>query len=630
MSESVGNNLHFIPFNNRKIPKFLEVKNKDYISYGEKNDYPYYLNDLYTRSSFHSAIINAKVNYIAGGGWSYDKRGVVTVAQRGVAKKLLDQPFSKTDINKTTLKIALDQEIFRGRTWLVRWAKNKKSATLEHVDFCNIRTNADQTEFYYTRGWFTYKNGVARENKKPEEEKDWKVYKAYDPSDRNGNQVLYRCGYHPDQYVYPIPIYHGANTWIESHIAYGDFQYTNIKKSFSPAKIVNIYGTVPPIEMQDEIAGNIKKNFAGEDGDRLVIGFHASKELGIEVVDAMVPDQSILYREIADQAMTNIFTAHEFPKILLGISTEGALSQRNELMAAEESFYNRYVISVQREIESDLNLFAADMGIGVKFKLNRVKSVEWMPDDATIARVIGDIDLGKYVREKLALESLTKMTYSKQEKQISLDLFRACGVDASKYEIINERDIPTTDPFELEKFEKDYLSMSFADVKIRSIDRAVLDLLNKDGQMPIDGIAKAAKVAPQEVKDAIERLTDKGYLKSTNETVADEKVRTYEVSSEAKNVLNEQPAKTENYQVLYRYDKASNMPDLKDGSVSRPFCAELMEMKKLFSREEINSMSDREDRNVWTLRGGWYHNPDTGINQPQCRHTWKQIVAKIK
>lgn len=628
MSDSVGNNLHFIPFNNRKIPKFLEVKNKDYISYGEKNDYPYYLNDLYKRSSFHSAIINAKVNYIAGGGWTYDKRGVVTVAQRGVAEKLIDQPFAKTDLNKTTLKVALDQEIFRGRTWLIRWAKNKKTATIEHIDFCNIRTNADQTEFYYTRGWFTYKNGVSRENKKPEEEKDWKVYKAYDPKDRNGNQVLYRCGYHPDQYVYPIPIYHGANTWIESHIAYGDFQYTNIKKSFSPAKIVNIYGTVPPIEMQDEIAGNIKKNFTGEDGDRLVVGFHASKELGIEVVDALVPDQSVLYREIADQSMTNIFSAHEFPKILLGISTEGALGQRNELMAAEESFYNRYVISVQREIESDLNMLAYDLGIGIRFKLNRVKSVEWMPDDTTIARVIGDLDLGVYVREKLALQSLTKMSYSKQEQQISLDLFRACGVDAKLYDVIDERDIPTTDPYELEKFEKDYLSMSFADVKIRSIDRAVLDLLNKDGQMPIDGIAKAAKVAPQEVKDAIERLTDKGYLKSTNETVADEKVRTYEVSQEAKDVLNEQPSKTENYQVLYRYDVASGMPKAANGS--RPFCAELMAMDKLYSREEINSMSDREDRNVWTLRGGWYHNPNTGINQPQCRHTWRQVVVKKK
>ena len=271
---------------------------------------------------------------------------------------------------------------------------------------------------------------------------------------------------------------------------------------------------------------------------------------------------------------------------------------------------------------------ASDIGIGIKLKLKRVKSVDWMPDDATIARVIGDTDLGKYVREKLAFDSITKMTFSKQEKPVSLDIFAKFGVDADKYEVIDERDIPSTDPIEIEKFERDYLRLQFADVKVKSVDRSVLDLINKDPFMPVDNIANAIKVAPADVKDAIGRLVERGYLIPSKETIANDKVPTYEVSKEAQSVLNESPAKTEQYQVMYSYDVAAGMPPAVSGS--RPFCAELMKMNRLYTRDEINTMSDQEGRNVWTLRGGWYHNPKTDINMPQCRHTWRQKIVKAK
>ena len=99
-------------------------------------------------------------------------------------------------------------------------------------------------------------------------------------------------------------------------------------------------------------------------------------------------------------------------------------------------FQNKYVNIVQREFEEFFNGMASDIGIGIKLKLKRVKSVDWMPDDATVARVIGDIDLGKYVREKLAFDSITKMTFSNDDNPVSLDIFAKFGVDADKYEVI--------------------------------------------------------------------------------------------------------------------------------------------------------------------------------------------------
>lgn len=631
MSEEVKSNIHFIEFNNRKIPKFLEVKNKDWISYGEKNDLPYYYSDLYKRSSYHSAIINAKVNYICGGGWSYDKYGITTVAQLAQADKILKQPFADTDLNVTTYKLAVDRRIFGGCILLIKWSTNRKSFTIEHGDYANFRTNADGTEFYYTRGWFTQKNGVSRENKKPEEEKDWKVYEAYDPKNRTGTQVYYDCTYFPDQYVYPIPEYQGACNWIESHIRYGDFQFKNISSSFSPAKVINIYGTVPPEDMQKKIAEDIKNNFTGEEGDRIVVSFQASEQSGIKVDSVMVDDQANLYKEIAAQSKENIFVQHQFPEILLGISKEGALGQRNEWITAEESFYNRYVVPEQRAIEKIINQLASDIGIGIKFKLNRTKSVEWMPSDGAIERVLGDEVMLEYLKEKLAIKSLTKQTFSAQTPNIKADIeaFRNCGVSALDFEVIEERDIPTTDPIELEKFEKDYLSLKFADVKLKGLDRTVLDLLSKDPFMDVANLAKAAKAAPFDVRAALERLTKQELISPAKESVAGEKVKTYDVSETAATALDEVPAKTSEFEVKYRYDVAAGM-----GSPiiagTREFCRELIKLEKLYTRDEINFMSNNEDRNVWTLRGGWYHNPKTGVNESSCRHTWRQVIVKRK
>ena len=52
-------------------------------------------------------------------------------------------------------------------------------------------------------------------------------------------------------------------------------------------------------------------------------------------------------------------------------------------------------------------------------------------------------------------------------------------------------------------------------------------------------------------------------------------------------------------------------------------------MNRVYTRDEINSISGGVGRNVWLFRGGWYHDPKKEINQPSCRHYWKQnIISK--
>ena len=53
-------NIMNIALEAHQVPTIKEVKNKDWVYYGEKNIYPNYLIDIFTRSGKNNAIINNK------------------------------------------------------------------------------------------------------------------------------------------------------------------------------------------------------------------------------------------------------------------------------------------------------------------------------------------------------------------------------------------------------------------------------------------------------------------------------------------------------------------------------------------------------------------------------------------
>jgi hypothetical protein len=64
---------------------------------------------------------------------------------------------------------------------------------------------------------------------------------------------------------------------------------------------------------------------------------------------------------------------------------------------------------------------------------------------------------------------------------------------------------------------------------------------------------------------------------------------------------------------------------------NRPFCAKMMQLAKtkIYSRSQIEAISERLGYSVWDRRGGWFTQPD-GIHRPYCRHEWKTLIVKKK
>jgi hypothetical protein len=80
----------------------------------------------------------------------------------------------------------------------------------------------------------------------------------------------------------------------------------------------------------------------------------------------------------------------------------------------------------------------------------------------------------------------------------------------------------------------------------------------------------------------------------------------------------------------YRYAWAPGFSN-RDVKTSREFCTIMMQMAqsgKVYTRDEINQISQIMGYSVWARRGGWYRRPGPAdIRTPQCRHIWEQVTV---
>ena len=148
---------------------------------------------------------------------------------------------------------------------------------------------------------------------------------------------------------------------------------------------------------------------------------------------------------------------------------------------------------------------------------------------------------------------------------------------------------------------------------LNDFDKSVLKLLN-DGEES-SSIAKALNSTIKEIAQSIAKMiTYDLYVKG-------------QVSDLGNRLLNESDPGIDRFEVRYTYRTRTDVPAAKSGS--REFCEKLLQLNRLYSRDDINTISTRVDRNVWNYRGGWYTNPDTQVSTPFCRHEWiQQLVIK--
>ena len=666
--------IKFLKFDDVPLPIYKEVKGKDYIFYGERNDYPNYLLRIYNNSAKHNAIVTGKVDYICGNGWGVKSEDEM---QKAKAYGMIDKVNTKEEsLNEVTNKLVTDLTIFGGYYLQVIWTKGTgEIAELYHVDYYKVRTNADNSEFYVSDNWLKNDNV----NPRP----DYETYPAFDPNNPTGSQILYFKEYRAGVNTYSLPDYRGAISYIELDISIGEYHLNTINNGMFSSKLINLNGGKVSQEEEDRIERQFQNKFSGsKNAGKFMLAFNDSKENEPSIIDLSGTELDKHFDLLNLTVQTEIFSGHKITSpMLFGIKTEGQLGGRSEMREAYQLFQNTYVNAKQRALEEVVNYLFKFNDIIADLELKPTEPISFEFSEAIISANMTQDE----IREKLglapiekketagaqdiinSLNSLSPLIATKVVESMDVNELRSLIGLPSRSEIVTPENIgeapaPTTvetiqlscshtekDDEILSYFEGKGVSKSkfkiiqndrlvfnsmdefvkqdlFAEYLLNEVQKKIITQIQRNENVTVPQIAKAVGIDEASVISRINTLIDDQVLV---EKISREGLITRSVTRTGEAAIKRlQPVTS--FKVLYSYEERPNVPAAASGS--RPLCDRLYKDgdSLLFTREEIQNISNQLGYSVFQLCGGWYTNPNTGVRTPFCRHEWRRNVVVEK
>lgn len=634
-------------------PEEEKDRSLGFTKWGKKNDYPFFLVELYNGSAYHQGIIKNKTHYIAGGGLQ-----IVS----GMVQPFIDNKWSDFDMNEIAERMAFDQELFGGMAVKGTWNKEQTKVVMwEHIPIDMIRASVDERTYYISDDWTAL-------NQSPEKT-NLRILPAYDKDNRTGSFILYYKEPHlkgrKELGVYPKPSYYGGITAIQTDVDISKFHMYELQNGFKSGTLINFPSGYPETtEELNRIKADVKgRSQSVEDAGEIILTFSNGKDETPTVLSLNGNNLDQRYLATEKSVQQNILVAHAITSPqLFGVRLEGSFNsaESDDLF---NIFKSTYVNTKQKRIEWLLNLMLELGGYVGKVKLH---DVEPLPKDAPQAEQAPTIegqpapeavDVAKSALNGAQIASLIDVVAKIKEGILTPQ--SALSIVLASFPTIDERTareivgVPPTalsmckhDSFstdEIKVFEQfgesndNFIVLHSepiawdtpsAEVFARSQqlfdkvgeisavltggDKDVLKLL-ADGESS-DAIAKALNTSVEEVAKRIQAIRELNLLTKEGD-----------VNTLGKNVIDNVEIPVSRFQVRYTYRTRPNIPDPK--TQSREFCVKLIELNRSYSRQDIDTISTRVDRDVWKYRGGWYTNPDTGATTPFCRHEWIQQLV---
>lgn len=331
-----------------EIPKYkcVSAKNAPYVKWGEDNNFPDYLFELFKNSSQMAAIILQMKNYVLGNGLTSDFYLKIVNRKLETFENFID-------------KLVFDYLLYGGFAFQIIKNKLGQIAELNHLDFKYIRVDEDETKVFFSKDW-------SKGRRTP------LVYDRWDVNSNSSNSVFYYKGQLTRE-CYPMPFYISCLTSLEISTQIGDFHLNNLLNGFSPSCIINFNnGSNISEDVQDEIEEAVKEKFCGtENASRILLSFN--DDLTHKTTFERLADDGMIdkYNNLQQTTEKDIFRAFRMNKLLLG---DGSDNTGFNKQAYLESFalYNKSVIEpIQREIEGVLDISLGEGSVTFsKFELD--------------------------------------------------------------------------------------------------------------------------------------------------------------------------------------------------------------------------------------------------------------------
>ncbi|MCP4761435.1 MAG: phage portal protein [archaeon] len=336
-----------------EVPVNKIDKRNGWITWGQKNDYPDFLLNLYDNygGALHKSIINKKVKYISGRGFN------------DVQSSELNDFIKKNKLTKQTRKATLDYEIFNAFAFEIVYANDGSLYSVKHIPISKVRIGIEDEEInfphvYISKDWSKYK----KEGYEPE------IIRQYNPYVKTGKQIFLYFEYSPAVDWYSTPQYSSSINYVELSYEISKFHLNQAKQGYAPQFLLDFKSSsIPTTEEMDEFSKAFEKEYAGTEGNNIIITY-SENEGGVELTPIQLNDSDERFIALNETITENIVQASEIPPQLV-ILTPGKLGSTEERMELQKEFQEGYVTPRQEVIEEVLNeILSQDFNEEIKLK----------------------------------------------------------------------------------------------------------------------------------------------------------------------------------------------------------------------------------------------------------------------
>ena len=438
-------NIRIVNLASHTTPAVVEDNRKQWVAYGEDNNYFQFLIDRYNGSATNNAIINGMTELI------YGKGLYATDASRKPDEyAMMKSLFSRTCMRKITFDLkAMGQAAMQ-----VIYNKDKtKIVQVEHMPIETLRMekmndDGEVTGYYYSKDWTKIRKKGFEPIRIP----------AFGYGEKGEGLEIYCIKPYRSGFYYYSPVdYQGGLPYAELEEEVANYHINNIKNGLSPSMLINFNNGVPTEEERELIERRIIQKFSGSSNSgKFILAFNDNKEMAASIEPVQLSDASEQYQFLADESMRKLMVAHRVTSpMLMGIKDNTGLGNNaDELKTASLLFHNTVVRPIQEMILDAIDDILAVNGASLNVFFKTLQPLELQADITEEEKEeLSKVELGDDSRPFLDDELAHEM----------LDALADLGEEEPEgYELIDAEEVGDEEPedFDVESYLNGLVSLS--------------------------------------------------------------------------------------------------------------------------------------------------------------------------
>ena len=440
-------NIRIVNLASHTTPAVVEDNRKEWVAYGEDNNYFQFLIDRYNGSATNNAIINGMTELI------YGKGLYATDASRKPDEyAMMKSLFSRQCMRKITFDLkAMGQAAMQ-----VIYNKDKtKIVLVEHMPIETLRMekmndDGEVTGYYYSKDWTKIRKKGFEPIRIP----------AFGYGEKGEGLEIYCIKPYRSGFYYYSPVdYQGGLPYAELEEEVANYHINNIKNGLSPSMLINFNNGVPTEEERELIERRIIQKFSGSSNSgKFILAFNDNKEMAASIEPVQLSDASEQYQFLADESMRKLMVAHRVTSpMLMGIKDNTGLGNNaDELKTASLLFHNTVVRPIQELILDAIDDIMAVNGASLNIYFKTLQPLELQADMAEEEKEeLSKVELGDdsrpFLDDELAHEMLDALADLGEEEPLD-----------EEWELVDAEEVGDEEPedFDVEGYLNGLVSLS--------------------------------------------------------------------------------------------------------------------------------------------------------------------------